>query len=97
MTPLQQKQLRNMIVFLLLVVFAWLIFAPNLGVWSLYSQKRQIQSLRVQKEKLERENENLRKDVDRLETDLEYFEKFAREKGLLGKDEIVIDFGENSK
>lgn len=93
LSPLQQTRLIKIAVILALSAIAWLLFAPNMGVISLHQENKRLEMLQQQKYKLEQENAALQLEIEKIQNDIEYFEKIAREKhGLLKKNEIIFDF-----
>lgn len=97
LSPLQQRRFVKILVLLAIAAVGWIFFAPDMGIYSLYSQKNRVEKLQEKKSKLEAENAALRREIERIENDVEYLERLAREKhGLLKENEMVFDFGENS-
>jgi cell division protein FtsB len=97
LSPLQQRRFVKILVLLAIAAVGWIFFAPDMGIYSLYSQKNRVEKLQEKKSKLEAENAALRREIKRIENDVEYLERLAREKhGLLKENEMVFDFGENS-
>ena len=81
-----------------ILAVAWLLLAPEMGLISLHREQSRLEALQQQKSTLEQENAALRQEIERIESDIKYFEKIAREKhGLLKKNEMLFDFGEDSK
>ncbi len=98
LSPLQRSRLVKIMVILIIVAVSWLLFAPEMGLISMHRERSRLEALQQQKNSLEQENAALRQEIERIENDIEYFEKIAREKhGLLKKNEILFDFGEDSK
>ena len=55
--------------------------------------KKELAELRTKSAELERDNEALRGEIERLKTDERYIEEVARQKyGMLKKDERVYEF-----
>mgnify|MGYP001552465207 CR=1 FL=1 len=98
LTPLQQKRLLKISAILLLAAIVWLFFAPDMGLLSWREKQSEFQQLQERKVQLEKENDMLRQEIERIEGDIEYFEKLAREKhGLLKKNEVLFDFSKDKK
>lgn len=98
LTALQQKRLVKVSLGLLFAAIIWLIFAPNMGFVSWQKQHGRLKELENKKIMLEEENAVLRQEIERIQNDIEYFEKLAREKhGLLKKNEILFDFSKEEK
>jgi len=97
LSPLQQRRFVKILVLLAIAAAGWILFAPDMGIYSLYTQKSRVEKLQEKKSKLEAENAALRREIDRIENDVEYLERLAREKhGLLKENEMVFDFGEKN-
>jgi len=98
LSALQQKRLIKISAVFLLAALVWLLFAPDMGVFSLRSQSAKFEELQQQKAKLQEENNALRLEIERIQTDIDYFESLAREKhGLLKKNEILFDFSKEEE
>ena len=96
LSPLQQRRLLRIIIVLFCLAFSWIVFAPNMGLVPLQKERNRLKSLERQKIELEAEITGLRREIERIQNDVEYFERLAREKhGLLKKNEMVFDFGKN--
>ncbi len=96
LSPLQQRRLIKIALLVLVLAASWLLFAPNVGIVSLYKQKAHLQSLESQSLRLEKENAVLRLEIDRIHNDIDYFEYLAREKhGLVKENEIIFDFSKD--
>lgn len=97
LSPLQHKRFVKILVLLAIAAAGWIFFAPGMGIYSLYSQKSRVEKLEEKKSGLEAENAHLRREIERIENDVEYLERLAREKhGLLKENEMVFDFGEKN-
>ena len=98
LSPLQRSRLVKILVILVIFAVSWLLLAPEMGLITLHREQNRLEALQQQKTRLEQENAALRQEIDRIESDIQYFEKIAREKhGLLKKNEMLFDFGEDNK
>ena len=98
LTQQQKKHLGRIILLLLVFATFWLIFAPKMGIYSLYRENDKLRHLVEERARLEQENLELRHEIERIQQDIEYFEKLAREKhNLLKKNEILFDFSKGDK
>ena len=98
LSPLQQSRLIRITVLLSLVAFAWLIFAPHSGLWSLLQQHSRLKTLERKTSTLEHDNKALEEEISRLRNDPAYLEEVARrEHGLLKKNEYIYDFSQQKK
>lgn len=98
LSQLQQKRLVRITLLFLFFAMVWLIFAPRMGILSLYKEKGRLQALEEQKASLEKENTVLRREIDRIHNDIDYFEYLARKKhGLIKENEIIFDFSDGKK
>ncbi len=96
LTPLQENRLLKIIIVLIVGAFAWLLFAPGTGLYSLIKLRSKSSELELQTQALIKSNEELRAEIERLKHDQAYLEQVAREKyGLLKKNERVFDFSRN--
>lgn len=96
LSPLQQRRLVRITLLLLIAALLWLLFAPKMGIVSLYKQKSRLQALETQRIELEKENTVLRLEIDRIQNDIDYFEYLARKKhGLIKENEIIFDFSKD--
>ncbi len=89
----------RLIVILVIAASLWLIFAPEMGIYSVFKKRSSLQVLKSEMGDLERQNEILKQDIERIQNDIEYLEQVARDKhGLLKENEMVFDFsGKNQK
>lgn len=88
----------KIIVILVILAVSWLLLVPEMGLITMHREQNRLKALQHQKTQLEQENAALRQEIDRIESDIEYFEKIAREKhGLLKKNEMLFDFGDDDK
>ncbi len=71
----------------------FLLFVPGRSLISYHNMRQQVSELTMKNENLVRRNQELVKEIERLQHDDEYLEKIAREKhGLLKKNETVYEF-----
>ncbi|MGW8194287.1 MAG: FtsB family cell division protein [Desulforhopalus sp.] len=93
LSPVQERRLLRILVFLLLLAILWISFAPGSGLFTYLAKRSELKELRQQTARIERQNVHLQEEIDRLHNDKEYLEKIARkEYGLLRKNEQVFDF-----
>lgn len=98
LSPLQRKKLIRITIILIIAATGWVLFAPNMGMISLHQEHKRLDALEQQKIKLEQENAALRLEIEKIQNDIEYFERLAREKhNLLKKNEMVFDFNKAEK
>lgn len=95
LTPLQQRGFVRIVLFLMIVAFLWLIFAPNMGLYSVFRKSSTLHKLQGEVADLEQQNRELEAKIDRIQNDVDYLEKIAREKyKLLKENEMVFDFSQ---
>lgn len=83
---------------LVIMAFAWLIFAPHSGIWALLQQHSRRKVLEEKTAALEADNKALEKEIEQLRKDPAYLEDVARrEHGLLKKNEYIYDFSQQKK
>ena len=93
MNSLQESRFLRLVLFLVLCSFFWLLFSPETGFLSLLRQRNELKSLQVETQQLIQNNEELKKKIEKLESDQEYLEKLARDQhGMVKEDEILFDF-----
>lgn len=98
LSPLQRKKFIRIILILVIAAMGWLLFAPDMGVIPLQQEHKRLEALEQQKIQLEQENATLRQEIEKIQKDIDYFERLAREKhGLLKKNEMVFDFNKEEK
>lgn len=74
------------------LLVAWVVAGPG-GFLDYRASKKELAELRTKSAELERDNEALRGEIERLKTDERYIEEVARQKyGMLKKDERVYEF-----
>jgi cell division protein FtsB len=92
-SPLQKERFVRLFGALLIVILAWLLFAPGAGIFSWWTKRSELSTLEGETSQLEAANTLLQKDIDRLANDPAYLEELARkEHHLLRKNEQVFDF-----
>ena len=92
-TPLQQIWLRRALLLCILLAAAWLVFAPDDGLLSLYSQRQELKMLQAERDNLIEENIQLQAEIDKMKNDPAHLEEVARRNfGLLKPNERVYDF-----
>jgi cell division protein FtsB len=93
LSPLQQKRMFQFSLLLVVLLLAFIFFAPGKGLLFLRQQKMQVEALHAEKQELVEKNNALREEINRVKTDVNYLEEVARgQHGLLKKDEMVFDF-----
>jgi cell division protein FtsB len=96
LTPLQQRSFVRIVLCLAVVAFLWVIFAPNMGIYSVIRKKTTQHKLESEVASLREQNKELEAKIDRIQHDVEYLEEVAREKyDLLKENEMVFDFSKN--
>ncbi len=83
-SPWNRKTARWILLLLLLLTASIFFTGPN-SVFKLYMLYQEREQLRKEKEALLKENRQLKETIKKLESDLEYIEKVAREKYNLKK------------
>lgn len=97
LSPLQRSRLIKIVAVVICLALSWLLFAPDMGVISVQKERNRLETLRQQKKELKQQNAALQQEIDKIYSDIEYFERLAREKhGLLKKNEMLFDFGEDN-
>ncbi len=93
LSPMQQKTICRLTVLFALLLVLWLVFSPGKGILFLRKQQSKIAVLEAETLELETENDRLRQEIDRVQTDPAYLEQIAREqRGLLKENEMVFEF-----
>jgi len=73
-------------------MFLYILFAPN-GLLRYYRLQQSLATIRAANEDLQRQNKELRKEIDRLKHDPKYLEEVARQKyGFIKKNELLFNF-----
>lgn len=85
------------IVCFVFLVLAYLVFLADPSLLSIMQKKSQVAQLEKQKKELEVSNKQLAEELKRAENDLSYLESVARERNLVRKNEIIIDFSQPAK
>jgi cell division protein FtsB len=97
-SPLQKRKVLGIGVCLVIIALLWIIFAPHMGVYSLFRQRSKLAQLQVENVEIKEKNTFLQKEIERIQNDPEYFEKVARDKyGLLKENEMVFEFSAGRK
>ena len=98
LTPMQEKMFIRIAIFLVATAFAWLIFAPHIGILAYLQKQSRFRSLEEKTFQLEKSNASLSTEIERLKNDPAYLEDVARrEQGLLKKNEYIYDFSQQKK
>jgi cell division protein FtsB len=98
LTPMQEKTFIRIAIFLVTAAFAWIIFAPHIGILAYLQKHSRFRSLEEKTSQLEQSNTSLSNEIERLKTDPTYLEEVARrEQGLLKKNEYIYDFSQQKK
>jgi cell division protein FtsB len=93
LSPLQRKKILRLALLLLFVLFLALFLTPGKGLYFLRKQKKEVSEISAEKLELTIKNDELREDIQKLQTDMNYLEEVARKQhGMLKKDEKVFDF-----
>lgn len=93
LTPIQQTRIWRLVALLAVLGVCWLLFAPGNGLFSILSERKQLQALQAETEHLVRENAQLQAEVDKMKNNPAYLEDVARRDfGLLKPNERVYDF-----
>lgn len=93
MTVPERRLIRRLLLLLVFVVLLWFVFAPNRGVVHYYRLHKQMEALARENKSLENRNNELRKEIERLQNDDAYLEELARKKyNLLRENETVYTF-----
>jgi len=92
LSPAQQKRLVIVFFCFIAAALVYLIFLADQSVLSIMGKKSRLSDLEKEKIELKKNNAELAKDIDRARNDLNYLEAVARERNMLKKNEIVIDF-----
>ena len=69
------------------------VFGGEYSVFELRRIRAELQEAQVQLDLLRAQNDSLRSWADSLENDLYTIERLAREQGLVGSDEEILQFG----
>lgn len=94
----QQKWFNRIMVALFLSIIAWLLFAPDMGLISLYQQKKKLKKVESERAALLEQNKKLQLEIELIKNDNAHLEQLARkEHNLMKKDEVVFDFSKEKK
>lgn len=80
----------------LLVLFLWFLFSEH-GLLDSHRLSQQISSTRKDNADLEKNNQALKEEINKLENDSAYLTEIARKQELLKKNEIIFDFRQPKK
>jgi len=84
--------MRKLLLFLLLVLLLYIFIGGDYGLYRIYHLRRRTRELEAENAKLLEEHKRLVEERRKLEGDLGYIEKLAREKyGMIKKGEIVYE------
>ena len=98
LSPIQEKMFVRIVIFLVAAAFAWIIFAPHIGILAYLQKHSRFKRLEEKTVQLEESNTSLSTEIDRLKNDPAYLEDVARrEQGLLKKNEYIYDFSQQKK
>jgi cell division protein FtsB len=97
LSPIQKKRLVIAGICLLFSSLLWLVFAPRMGLYAVWSQHAELTRLQEENTQIEKKNASLQKEIDQIQNDPHYLEKLARERGLLKENEMVFDFSPPKK
>ena len=98
LTLTERRLIRRIFILLGTVAFLWLVFAPNRGFVHYQRLKNQVDALARENKVLAERNDQLRKEIERLQTDEAYLEELARQKyDLLRENETVYKFKPSGK
>ncbi|MCK5070883.1 MAG: septum formation initiator family protein [Desulfocapsa sp.] len=76
----------------------WLFFAPGSGLFHLLQKKKNLATLIAEQDILVQQNQEIERDIRRLQDDEAYLEQIAREDhGMLKDNEMVFDFSREKK
>lgn len=93
----QQKRLIFIVSWLAAAALVYLVFFANTSLLSIMKKKSQLGVLEREKKELKVNNDELKNEIERAKNDMEYLEKVARERNMLKKNEIIIDFSEGKQ
>lgn len=88
-------KLKVVVGLVVLFILGFAVFGER-GLFRLLSLQQQKQALALESERLQAENDRLREQVERLQNDHLYVERFAREElGMVKPGEFVLQFEES--
>ncbi|PID75078.1 MAG: hypothetical protein CSB23_05410 [Deltaproteobacteria bacterium] len=98
-SPTHEKRLvKRALVFLAIVAFLWVLFAPGFGIVSYLQRYRELKKIKQQVTQLQLDNESLEEDIRKTKTDPEHLEKKARkDHNMLKPNEKVYSFSKEQK
>lgn len=92
LTKAERRFIKRIILIVAAASVLWLLFAPNWGLVHYRQMQKQIDSLARENKNLEQRNDELKKEIDRLQNDDAYLEELARKKyGLLKENETIYE------
>ncbi len=92
----QQHLLLKIVIAGVILCFLWVLFAPGMGFFSWRKHTHEIEELSEKIQDLKKKNSTLQDEITQLKTDLEHFERVARNKhDLVEKDEVLYKFEED--
>jgi len=98
LTLTERRLIRRIVYIIAAAGVAWLIFAPGRGLLYYHRLHKRIDALTQQNKSLAARNEELRKEIERLQNDEAYLEEMARQKyDLLKENETVYEFKHSGK
>jgi cell division protein FtsB/cell division protein DivIC len=81
-----------------LFIFGSLTFLGEKGIFNLFRLRKEVTRIKEKNFQLEAENQKLREEVKRLQSDKRYIEEIARkELGMVKEGEIIYRFDTSSK
>ncbi len=87
-------KLKVVVGLLVLLILGYTVLGEH-GLVRLVRSQKQKNALLEDKQRLESENAELKKEIDRLQNDPDYIERVAREElGMVKKGELVIQFAD---
>lgn len=93
----QQKRLIIVLCCFLAVALVYLVFFADQSFLSIMKKKSQFGVLEKEKIELKKNNAELHQEIERAKNDLQYLETVARERNMLKKNEIIIDFSKKKQ
>lgn len=98
LSPLQQKRFVRVAFAIVGLSLLWLFFAPGSGLFHLLQKKKNLATLIAEQDILVQQNQEIERDIRRLQDDEAYLEQIAREDhGMLKDNEMVFDFSREKK
>lgn len=88
---LRGLQLASMLICFLILL--WVVFSPISGWLRSVRVNRELAELQAENETLQKQNKNLKEEINKLTKDPEYLEGIARDRfGMLKKNEVIYQF-----